>query len=289
MTAAPSPGASALVSTEWLAEHLQAPDVRVVDGSWYLPTEGLDPRQEYEAHHIPGAVFFDIDEIADTSSPLPHMLPSPEKFSSRVRKLGLGDGVRIVVYDQRGIYSAPRVWWTFRVFGHQDVVVLDGGLRKWMAEGKPVATGTEQAAERHFSARVDTTLVRELDQVRRDVESGRRQLVDARPPERFEGRAAEPRPGVRSGHMPGARNLPFAGLIDPESGTLEPAETLAKRFDEAGVDRARPIVTTCGSGITAAILALALHELGRPDAAVYDGSWVEWGQAEDAPVATGPA
>lgn len=279
---------SALVSTAWLADHIAAPDVRVVDASYYLPHEGLDARAEYEAHHIPGAVFFDIDEIADTSSDLPHMLPSPEKFSSRVRKLGLGDGVRIVVYDQRGVWSAPRVWWTFRVFGHEDVAVLDGGLPKWMAEGRPVEDGPVRIGERHFTARMNSLMVRDKAQMLANLRSGREQVVDARALGRFEGRDPEPREGLESGHIPGSRNLPFNQLIDPETQTVLPPDTLRERFEDAGVSLDTPVVTTCGSGITASVLALGLHLLGHKDVAVYDGSWSEWGAADDTPVDTGP-
>jgi len=279
-----------LVSTEWLAKHLQAPDVRVVDGSYYLPNEGLDGRSEYEAHHIPGAVFFDIDEIADSDSPLPHMLPPPEKFSSRVRKLGLGDGVRIVVYDQRGIMSAPRVWWTFRVFGHDDVAVLDGGLPKWMREGRPLEEGAGEVGERHFTARVNSLMVRDRDQILANLKSGREQVLDARARARFEGTAAEPREGLRGGHIPGSLNLPFTELLDAETQTFLSPERLREKYLAAGVDLHRPVVTTCGSGVTAAVLTLGLHVLGHKDLALYDGSWVEWGDpASDTPVETGPA
>jgi len=280
----------ALVSTEWLAKHLDAPDVRVVDGSYYLPHEGLDGRAEYEAHHIPGAVFFDIDEIADSDSPLPHMLPSPEKFSSRVRKLGLGDGVRIVVYDQRGLMSAPRVWWTFRVFGHEDVAVLDGGLPKWTQEGRPVEEGSVAAGERHFTARVNSLMVRDRGQVLANLKSGREQVLDARATGRFEGTAPEPREGLRRGHIPGSLSLPFTELLDPTTQTFLPPERLRAKFEAAEVDLHRPVVTTCGSGVTAAVLTLGLHLLGHKDLALYDGSWVEWGDPEGTtPVDVGPA
>jgi thiosulfate/3-mercaptopyruvate sulfurtransferase len=277
----------ALVDTAWLADHLSAPDVRVVDASYYLPNEGLSGRAEYEAHHIPGAVFFDIDEIADGTSPLPHMLPPPEKFSSRVRKLGLGDGVRIVVYDQRGLFSAPRVWWTFRAFGHDDVVVLDGGLPKWLAEGRPVEDGTVSPGERHFTARMNSFMVRDKDQLTANLSSGREQVLDARSQGRFEGRDPEPRADLRSGHIPDSLNLPFTDLLDRQTQTLLPPEALAARFAAAGIDMARPVVTTCGSGVTAAVLALGLHILGHQDVAVYDGSWAEWGLPGDTPVAVG--
>jgi len=280
----------ALVSTDWLAEHIAAPDIRVVDGSYYLPLEGLDPRLEFEAHHIPGAVFFDIDEIADTSVDLPHMLPAPEKFSARVRKLGLGDGVRIIAYDQRGLFSAARVWWTFRLFGHSDVSVLDGGLVKWMAEGRPVEEGPARPVERHFTARMNSLMVRDRDQVLGNIDSGREQLVDVRSRGRFEGTEPDPRPGLRQGHIPGSRNLPFTELLNRETQTLLPVEQLRERFAAAGIDMKRPVITTCGSGITAAVLAFGLHIADHKDISLYDGSWAEWGDPEaDLPTANGPA
>jgi thiosulfate/3-mercaptopyruvate sulfurtransferase len=285
MAASPT---DSLVSTDWLAQHLDAPDVRVVDASYYLPNEGLDPRAEFEAHHIPGAVFFDIDEIADEKSALPHMLPSPEKFSSRVRKLGLGDGVRIVVYDQRGVWSAPRVWWTFRQFGHEDTAVLDGGLPKWLAEGRPVEDGPARPAERHFTARANSFMVRDRDQMLANLKSRREQVLDARARGRFEGSEPEPRAGLRAGHIPGSLNLPHGELLDPETGTVRQAEELRARFEAAGIDMRRPVATTCGSGITAAVLALGLHLCGHRDVAVYDGSWAEWGLPGDTPVEGGP-
>jgi thiosulfate/3-mercaptopyruvate sulfurtransferase len=283
------PRTESLVGTGWLADHLEAPDVRIVDASYYLPHEGLDPRTEFEAHHIPGAVFFDIDEIADTTSDLPHMIPPPEKFSARVRKLGLGDGVRIVIYDQRGIFSAPRVWWTFRLFGHEDVAVLDGGLPKWLAEGRPVEDGPADPSERHFTARTNSFMVRDLDQMVKNLEKGREQVLDARSRARFEGSEAEPRPGLRPGHIPNSRCLPLTELLDPKTQTMLPAKELCRRFEAAGIDMRRPVVTTCGSGVTAAVLALGLSIAGHKDVAVYDGSWAEWGQPGDTPVATGLA
>jgi len=272
-----------LVSTEWLASRLSAPDVRVVDATFYLPTQNKDAKAEYRRCHIPGAVFFDIDEIADTSSDLPHMLPSPEKFASRVRKLGLGDGNRIVVYDASG-FGAARVWWTFRVFGHADVAVLDGGLRKWLAEGRPTEDLPPMARERHFTARFNNLLVRDLEQMRANLGSRREQVLDARPKGRFEARDPEPRPGLRGGHIPGSCNLPSGDVVDPDTGTFLPADILRQRFIDAGIDLARPIVTTCGSGVTAATLAFALHLIGADNAAVYDGSWAEWGRPGDTPI-----
>ncbi len=283
----PASDPSVLVSTAWLADHISAPDVRVVDASYYLPGEGLDPRAEFELQRIPGAVFFDIDEIADTSSPLPHMLPAPEKFSSRVRKLGLGDGVRIVVYDQRGIFSAPRVWWSFHLFGHEDVAVLDGGLPKWMAEGRKVEDGPGRAVERNFTARMDTTMVRDKAQMLANLKTGREQVVDARSRGRFEGRDPEPRPELRGGHIPGSLNLPFTDLMEMESQTMKPRAEIAACLAAAGIDPRRPVTTTCGSGITAAVLALGLHMTGHRGVAVYDGSWCDWGAGEDTPVETG--
>lgn len=286
----PTSDPSVLVSTAWLAEHARAPDVRVVDASYYLPHEGLNPRAEFESHHIPGAVFFDIDDIADSASPLPHMLPAPQKFSSRVRKLGLGDGVRIVIYDQRGIFSAPRAWWTFRLFGHDDVAVLDGGLPKWMAEGREIQEGPGRAGERHFTARMNTMMVRDKDQMRANQTTGREQVLDARSRGRFEGRDPEPRADLRGGHIPGSVNLPFTDLIDPETQTMHSPEEIKACLAAAGIDPKRPVTTTCGSGITAAVLALGLHMTGHRGVAVYDGSWCEWGlPGGDTPVETGPA
>lgn len=278
--------ADPLVSTAWLADHIDAPDVRVVDASWYFPQEERDAKAEFALAHIPGAVFFDIDEISDEASDLPHMLPSPVKFASRVRKLGLGDGSRIVVYDQLGLRSAARVWWTFRAMGHEDVVVLDGGLPKWIAEGRKTHDGFAAPRDRHFTARYSNDLVRDLGQVKRALESGSAQLVDARPAARFTGEAPEPRAGLRGGHMPGAFNVPSSSLLAPD-GTVKTAAQLTELFEKTGVDLKRPIVTTCGSGITAAMLSLALARIGKDRVPVYDGSWAEWGARDDTDVVTG--
>ena len=274
----------ALVDTAWLAARLNAPDTRVVDGSWHLPTAGRNGAREYAECHIPGAVYFDIDDIADGDSGLPHTVPSAEKFSSRVRKLGLGDGSRIVVYDTGNWMAAARVWWMFRLFGHNDISVLDGGLAKWRAEGRAVEDAPVMPKERHFTARMNTLMLRDIGQMLANLESPSEQVLDVRAAGRFKGVDPEPRAGLRGGHIPGSLNLPYSGLFDSETKQMLAPEALRAAFIGAGVDLAQPVVTSCGSGVTACVATLALHLIGHRDLAVYDGSWSEWGGRDDTPI-----
>ena len=273
---------SFLISTEDLAARLGEPGLRIVDGSWHL--DGRDARADFVQTHIPGAVFFDLDAVSDCDSPLPHMMPSPQSFAASVGALGIGNDDRIVVYDTAGLFSAARVWWMLKTMGAKHVQVLDGGLPRWLAQGRPVQTGGSEAVATHFEAADSGETVALIDDVRDALAKGV-QVVDARGAARFSGQAAEPRPGVRSGHMPGALNLPYGRLLN-EDGTMKRGSALEQAFTEAGVDIDRPIVTTCGSGVTAAILTLGLAELGR-SSRLYDGSWSEWGAREDTPVETG--
>jgi thiosulfate/3-mercaptopyruvate sulfurtransferase len=274
---------SNFVSTEWLFTRLGEPGLAVIDASWYLPAAARDAKAEYRLGHIPGAVFFDIDEIADKATTLPHMLPDPVAFASAMRKLGLGDGLRMIVYDGEGLFSAPRVWWTLRTFGAKDVQILEGGLPRWKAEGRPLEEGVVQRQPLHFTARLDHTAVADVDQVRRALNEGD-QVVDARPAARFAGEAAEPRAGVRAGHMPGSLSLPYQCLLD--NGSLRSPAELQQAFSEAGIDVKKPVITSCGSGISAAILSLAIATIGGAPSSLYDGSWTEWGSRQDLPLAT---
>lgn len=276
-----------LVATDWLAERLDDSNIVVIDGSWHMPASGREAQAEYAAGHIPGAVFFGIDEICDHSSDLPHMLAAPPDFAVAVRRLGVSQRSHVVVYDSLGLFSAARVWWNFRAMGLETVSVLDGGLPRWTREGRPLESGWRSPPHGDFKARPVATLVADRDAVRRAVQRAEPQIVDARAADRFSGAAPEPREGLKRGHMPGARNAPWSALA-PDGSLLGP-EALKAAFDGAGVDLARPIITTCGSGISAAVLALALARIGREGAAVYDGSWAEWGALAGAPVAMGPA
>ncbi len=277
-----------LVSTEWLAAHLKDPDLRVLDASWYLPDMNRDGRAEYDERHIPGARFFDIDDVSDARSDLPHMVPPVEKFMSRLRAMGVGDGHQVVIYDGAGIFSAARVWWLFKLMGQNDVAVLDGGLPKWLAEGREIEDLPPVIRDRHMTVRRQNQMVRDVTQVARASKLGDHEIIDARGPARFRGDAPEPREGLRAGHIPGSRNVHYASLLN-EDGTLKEPDALRATFEAAGVDLSKPAITSCGSGVTAAILSLAMARFGKTDVALYDGSWTEWGAFPTVPVATGEA
>ncbi|MBC2834445.1 3-mercaptopyruvate sulfurtransferase [Paragemmobacter straminiformis] len=275
-----------LVSTEWLAAHLKDPDLRVLDASWYLPDAGRNAKAEYAAAHIPGARFFDIDEISDQRSSLPHTVPPVEKFMSRMRAMGVGDGHQVVVYDGAGLFSAARVWWTFRLMGKMDVAVLDGGFPKWRAEGREIEDMPPVVRDRHMTVSRQNQLVKDVTQVAHASKLREAEIIDARSAARFKGEAPEPRAGLRGGHIPGSKNVPFGTLLQA-NGTMKPVAELRAVFEAAGVDLTKPAITTCGSGVTAAVLSLALERIGHRNHALYDGSWSEWGMYDDLPVEKG--
>ncbi|TRD22408.1 3-mercaptopyruvate sulfurtransferase [Palleronia caenipelagi] len=277
-----------LVSTEWLARHLDDPDLRVLDASWHMPDAGRDARSEYDAGHIPGARFFDIEEISDARSELPHMAPPTEKFISRMRAMGVGDGHQVVVYDSAGLFSAARVWWLFKLMGKDDVAVLDGGLPKWQAEGREMEDLPPVIRDRHMTVSRQNHLLRDVTQVAEASKLGSAQILDARAAERYRGDLPEPRPGLRAGHIPGSKNLPFGQLLNPDQ-TMKSPDDLRAAFEAVGVDLSQPVITSCGSGVTAAILALGLARIGHESWSLYDGSWTEWGAYGDLPVANGDA
>jgi len=277
-----------LVSTVWLAAHLKDPDLRILDGTLFMADEGRDARAEYEAAHIPGARFFDIDDISDARSDLPHMVPPVEKFMSRLRGMGVGDGHQVVVYDAKGLFSAARVWWLFRLMGQNNIAVLDGGFPKWQAEGRPTEDLPPMVRDRHMTVRRQNYMVRDVTQVSAASKLGDHEILDARSAARFRGDAPEPREGLRAGHVPGSRNVPYTELLNDDR-TMKDPDSLRAVFAAAGVDMTKPVITSCGSGVTAAMINLALERIGKTDHALYDGSWTEWGASPTLPVATGEA
>ncbi|MFT7059510.1 MAG: thiosulfate/3-mercaptopyruvate sulfurtransferase [Pseudorhodobacter sp.] len=288
MTPAPKDDPKTLVSTDWLAKHLKDPDLRIIDASWYMPDSGRNARADFEAAHIPGARFFDIDAMSDHRSELPHMAAPVEKFISRMRAMGVGDGHQVVVYDGSGLFSAARVWWNFRLMGKIDIAVLDGGLPKWKAEGRELEDMPPVMRDRHITVQRQSGLVKDVTQVAHSSKLGEAEIIDARAAARFRGEVAEPRAGLRAGHIPNSKSLPFGELLHA-NGTMKDPAALKAQFEAAGVNLAKPAITTCGSGVTAAILSLALERIGHRNHSLYDGSWTEWGMYPDLPVATGPA
>jgi thiosulfate/3-mercaptopyruvate sulfurtransferase len=277
-----------LVSTDWLAAHMKDPDLRILDGTMFMAAEGRDGRAEYEAGHIPGARFFDIDDISDARSDLPHMAPPVEKFMSKLRAMGVGDGHQVVVYDAKGLFSAARVWWLFRLMGQENIAVLDGGFPKWQAEGRAIEDMPPVIRDRHMTVRRQNHMVKDVTQVSAAAKLGDYEILDARAAARYRGEAPEPREGLRSGHIPGSKNVPYTSLLN-EDMTMKDPDELRAILAAAGVDMAKPVITSCGSGVTAAVINLALERVGKTDHALYDGSWTEWGAFPTLPVATGEA